>query len=93
VGGLKILADVLGRPAALAEGQVGGLGELQEDVAPVEGCEGLEECLERRREAVVCLVRRGPERVAADLGKGADLERGVVGGNVLKGDVRVLGVS
>lgn len=60
-----------------------------EEASIVRGCQTLKEGSHLRRQAVIDLVARGPERVSAGFGQSVNLEHGVVGGYALKADIGV----
>jgi hypothetical protein len=81
---------VLGRTTVGPDVLVVPFGNVEEEWRLVGSGESLEEALVGGGKTVVGLVGRSPERVTADGGQGANLQRGVVGGDVLEGDVGVL---
>lgn len=90
VDGLEDLADVLGcAPRRGVHVEVVALGRLVEARLGVVPRQGVEEAAEGGRDAVVELVSRGPEGIAAGLGQLDEAEEGIVAGNGLEGDVRV----
>ncbi len=74
---------------ALAQRIAQARGLVEEEGRVVRGRQALEEALHGRRQAVVDLVARGPQRVAAAAtgGQGVDLQHRVVGRHGLEGDV------
>ena len=53
----------------------------------VRSCQSLQEPRHLRRETIVHLIARSPQRVAAGLRQRVDLQHRVVGGDIFKGDV------
>lgn len=63
---------------------------LLEAIGVVHGAQGLEVGAEGRGQAVVHLIAAGPQRVPARGRLRVHLECGVVAGDILEGDVRML---
>lgn len=63
---------------------------VAEKVGIMNGIQSLQELLICRGKAIIHLISRRPERIAAGLGKSMHLQDGIIGGSRLECNVRML---